>query len=66
MKKYSLSFEHQRVGRLEELLSDINWYQSLHPEVTIISEEAIKDLNNYLEGMQEKNKQQKISNNLKK
>ena len=63
MKKYSLSFEHRRVGRLEELLHDINWYQSLHPEVTIISEEAIKDLNNYLEGMQEKNKQQKISNN---
>lgn len=63
MKKYSLSFEHRRVGRLKELLHDINWYHSLHPEVTIISEEAIKDLNNYLEGMQEKNKQQKISNN---
>jgi hypothetical protein len=63
MKKYSLSFEHQRVGRLEELLSDINWYQSLHPEVTIVSEEAIKDLNNYLKGMKEKNQQQKISNN---
>ena len=63
MKKYSLSFEHRRVGRLKELLHDINWYHSSHPEVTIISEETIKDLNNYLEGMQEKNKQQKISNN---
>ena len=63
MKKYSLSFEHRRVGRLKELLYFINWYQSLHPEVTILSEEAIKDLNNYLKGMKEKNQQQKISNN---
>ena len=63
MKKYSLSFEHRRVGHLEELLHDINWCQSLHPEDTILSEEAIKDLNIFLEGMKEKNKQQKNSNN---
>lgn len=62
MKQYSLSFEHRRVGRLKELLDDINWYQSLHPEVTIMSEEAIKDLNNYLRTLKEKNQQQEITN----
>ena len=62
MKQYSLSFERRRVGRLKELLYDINWYQSLHPEVTTISEEAIKDLNNYLRTLKEKNQQQEIVN----
>ena len=62
MKEYSLSFEHQRVNHLKELLCDINWFQSIHPDDITICEDDIKELDNYLKNLKEKNKKQEITN----
>ncbi len=58
IKKYLSFFEHNRIETLRELLNDIKWLKSKHPDFDTISEKDFEELNNYLKVLKEKNKQE--------
>ena len=58
IKKYLSFFEHNRIETLRELLNDIKWLKSKHPDFDTINEKDFEELSNYLKVLKEKNKQE--------